>query len=159
MCGVRSKPADADIDAAAEQRHGALVSALAEVARDYMQLRGIQRQIQIARDNIDAETNILQITRDRQKTGVVTGLDVENAAAQVDSVRATIPDLERQQSEAINALSLLLDAPPGGLAAELTAPGAIPPPPPRIPVGIPSDLARRRPDIRAAEAQLHEANR
>ena len=95
--------------------------------------------------------------RIRQKTGVVTGLDVENAAAQVDSVRATIPDLERQQSEAINALSLLLDAPPGGLAAELTPPGAIPPPPPRIPVGIPSDLARRRPDIREAEAQLHEA--
>jgi NodT family efflux transporter outer membrane factor (OMF) lipoprotein len=149
--------ADADIDAAADQRRGALVSALAEVARDYVQLRGIQRQIQIARDNVKTEGNILDITKDRQKTGVVTGLDVENAAAQVDSVRATIPDLERQQSEAINALSLLLDAPPGGLAAELTAPGAIPPPPPRIPVGIPSDLARRRPDIRAAEAQLHEA--
>ena len=112
--------ADADIDVAADQRRGALVSALAEVARDYVQLRGIQEQIRIARDNVKTETDILDITKDRQKTGVVTGLDVENAAAQVNSLRATIPDLERQQSEAINALSLLLDAPPGGLAAELT---------------------------------------
>ncbi|QAY95958.1 RND transporter [Methylovirgula ligni] len=149
--------ADADIDVAADQRRGALVSALAEVARDYVQLRGIQEQIRIARTNVKTETDILDITKDREKTGVVTGLDVENAAAQVDSLRATIPDLERQESEAINALSLLLDAPPGGLAAELAARGVIPPPPPRIPVGIPSDLARRRPDIRQAEAQLHEA--
>lgn len=149
--------ADADVDHAADQRRGALVSALAEVARDYIQLRGIQRQIRIAQDNVSTESNILTITKDRAKTGVVTGLDVENAAAQVDSVRATIPDLQRQESEAINALSLLLDEPPGGLAAELVRAGAIPPPPPRIPVGIPSELARRRPDVRAAEAQLHEA--
>ena len=54
-------------------------------------------------------------------------------------------------------MSLLLDAPPGGLASELASRGVIPPPPPRMPVGIPSDLARRRPDIRQAEAQLHEA--
>jgi NodT family efflux transporter outer membrane factor (OMF) lipoprotein len=149
--------ADSDVDAAADQRRGALVSALAEVARDYMQLRGIQRQIRIAQDNVATESDILSITKDREKTGVVTGLDVENAAAQVDSVRAIIPDLQRQASEAINALSLLVDEPPGGLAAELVTPGAIPPPPPRIPVGIPGDLARRRPDVRAAEAQLHEA--
>ena len=149
--------ADADIDVAADQRRGALVSALAEVARDYIQLRGIQEQLRIARNNVKTETDILDITKDRQKTGVVTGLDVENAAAQVDSPRATIPNLERQESEAINALSLLLDEPPGGLAADLVSPGAIPPPPPRIPVGIPSDLARRRPDVRQAEAQLHEA--
>ncbi|MEW6437900.1 MAG: efflux transporter outer membrane subunit [Pseudomonadota bacterium] len=149
--------ADADSDVAADQRRGALVSALAEVARDYVQLRGIQEQIRIARNNVKTETDILDITKERQKTGVVTGLDVENAAAQVDSLKATIPDLQRQESEAINAISLLLDEPPGGLAAELVAPGAIPPPPPRIPVGISSDLARRRPDIRQAEAQLHEA--
>ena len=149
--------ADADCVEAADQRRGALVSALAEVARDYMQLRGIQEQIRIARNNVKTETDILDITKERQKTGVVTGLDVENAAAQVDSLKATIPDLQRQESEAINALSLLLDEPPGGLAAELVTPGAVPPPPPRIPVGIPSDLARRRPDIRQAEAQLHEA--
>jgi NodT family efflux transporter outer membrane factor (OMF) lipoprotein len=149
--------ADADIDVTAEQRRGALVSALAEVARDYIELRGIQEQIRIARTNVKTETDILDITKDRQKTGVVTGLDVENAAAQVESLHATIPDLERQESETINALSLLLDAPPGGLAGELAAPGAIPPPPPHLPVGIPSDLARRRPDVRQAEAQLHEA--
>ena len=83
--------ADADIDVAADQRRGALVSALAEVARDYIELRGIQEQIRIARTNVKTETDILDITKDRQKTGVVTGLDVENAAAQVDGLRATIP--------------------------------------------------------------------
>lgn len=149
--------ADADVDAAADQRRGALVSALAEVARDYMQLRGIQAQIRIAHENLTTEDDILSVTKDREKTGVVTGLDVENAAAQVASVRAIVPDLQRQESEAINALSLLLDEAPGALAAQLVKPGAIPPPPPRIAVGIPSDLARRRPDVRAAEAQLHEA--
>jgi NodT family efflux transporter outer membrane factor (OMF) lipoprotein len=75
----------------------------------------------------------------------------------VEAVRAQIPDLERQQSEAINALCLLLDQAPGGLADELNHSHSLPPMPKRLPVGVPSELARRRPDIRQAEAQLHEA--
>jgi NodT family efflux transporter outer membrane factor (OMF) lipoprotein len=100
--------------------------------------------------------DILAVTRQRQQKGVTSDLDVENAAAEAESIRASLPDLARQESDAINALSLLLDEPPGGLAVEL-APRARPVQPPRLPVGIPSQLARRRPDIREAEAQLHAA--
>ncbi len=149
--------ADADVDSAAEQRRAALISSLAELARDYMQLRGIQEQIRIVRDNLATANDILDVTRVRSQKGLVTGLDVENAAAEAESIRAQLPDLERQQSEAINGVSLLLDEAPGALAAELVATRALPPQPPRVPVGVPSELARRRPDIRQAEAQLHAA--
>lgn len=149
--------ADAEVDVAAEQRRGALISALAEVARDYMQLRGIQMQIRIARENLATAQDSLNLTRTRMERGMAVGTDVENAAAQVEAVRAQLPDLERQQSEAINALSLLLDQPPGALSDELLRGHVLPPMPRRLPVGVPSELARRRPDIRQAEAQLHSA--
>jgi NodT family efflux transporter outer membrane factor (OMF) lipoprotein len=148
--------ADAEVDQAADQRRDALVSSLAELARDYMQLRGVQTQINIANDNLKVDRDILQLAQDRQQRGLQNGLDVENAAAQVESIRAQIPQLQQQESEAINALSLLLDQPPGALRAELGI-RMVRIGPPRIPLGVPSELARRRPDIRAAEDSLHAA--
>lgn len=153
----RVESADAQVAVAVEQRRGVLISSLAEVARDYMQLRGVQMQIKIAKDNLKTARQILDVSRTRSERGLTTGLDVEDAAAQVEAVRAQLPDLQRQQSEAINALSLLLGEAPGALASELVTPRAVPPSPPRLPLGIPSELARRRPDIRQAEAQLHAA--
>jgi NodT family efflux transporter outer membrane factor (OMF) lipoprotein len=149
--------ADAQVDQAEDQRRDALVSSLAELARDYIQLRGVQTQIRIANDNLKVDRDILQVAQQRQQSGVQNGLDVENAAAQVESIRAQIPTLEQQESQDINALSLLLDQPPGALRAMLGSPRSIPLAPPRVPLGIPSELARRRPDIRAAEDQLHAA--
>ncbi len=149
--------ADAQVDQAADQRRDALVSSLAEVARDYIQLRGVQAQIKIANDNLKVDRDVLELARERQQRGLQNALDLENAAAQVESIRAQIPTLQQQESLYINALSLLLDQPPGALHGELARPIAIPPSPPRVPLGIPSELARRRPDIRAAEAQLHAA--
>jgi NodT family efflux transporter outer membrane factor (OMF) lipoprotein len=73
------------------------------------------------------------------------------------TTQATIPNLEQREAQTINALSLLLGQPPNALRAELAAAKAVPPVPPRVPVGVPSELARRRPDIRQAEAQLHAA--
>ena len=138
-------------------RRDTLVSSLAELARDYVNLRGTQAQIKIALDNLKVEQEILNVTRVRMEKGLVTGLDVESAAAQVESVKAQVPQLQEQVLQGINAISLLLDEPPLGLSAELIGPRAIPPNPPRVPVGLPSELARRRPDIRMAEAQLHAA--
>ena len=149
--------ANAQVEVAAEQRRGVLITSLAEVARDYMQLRGVQMQIKIAKDNLETARQILNVSRTRSESGLTTGLDVENAAAQVEAVRAQLPDLQRQQSEAINALSFLLGEAPGALAGILVTPHALPPTPPCLPLGIPSELARRRPDIRQAEAQLHAA--
>src|SRR5580704_10609758 len=149
--------ADAQVDQAADQRRDALVSSLAELARDYMQLRGVQTQIAIANDNLKVDRDVLEVVQERQQRGVQNALDVENAAAQVESVRAQIPQLQQQESEYINALSLLLDQPPGALKSELGVRTSVRIGPPRIPLGIPSELAGRRPDIRAAEDQLHAA--
>ncbi len=149
--------ADAQLVANAEMRRDTLVSSLAELARDYVNLRGTQAQIKIAQDNIKVEEEILAVTRTRMEKGLVTGLDTESAAAQVESVKAQVPTLQTQVVQGINAISLLLDEPPLGLSGELVGVRAIPPSPPRIPVGLPSELARRRPDIRMAEAQLHAA--
>ena len=147
--------ADAQIEASEDQRRDTMVSVLAEVARDYIQLRGAQALLDNAGENLKIERDLLDLTRTRQEKGLTTGLDVENAAAQVEAVRAQIPGFEQQEAQEINALSLLLDLPPNGLRGELARARATPPTPARVPVGVPADLARRRPDIRQAEDNLH----
>jgi NodT family efflux transporter outer membrane factor (OMF) lipoprotein len=149
--------ADADVTVSEEQRHDALISVQAEVARDYIQLRGAQALLANANENLQIERDLLKLTQDRQAKGVTTGLDVENAAAQVEAIRAQIPDFEQQKVQQINALSFLMDLPPNGLGQELARARSVPPAPARVPTGIPSELAERRPDIRRADAALHEA--
>ncbi len=149
--------ADASVDASAEARRAALLSSLAEVASDYIQLRGAQASLQIARDNLKSAQESLRLTQQRAAGGVTNELDVANAAAQVRSTAADIPQFSDQEARLINALSLLLGQEPNALRGELEAARPIPPVPPRVPVGLPSELARRRPDIVQAEAQLHAA--
>ncbi|MDB5652718.1 MAG: efflux system, outer rane lipoprotein NodT family [Tardiphaga sp.] len=149
--------ADAQVDQAEDRRRDALVSSLAELASDYIQLRGTQEQIRIAEDNIKVARASLELAQQLQQKGVRTGLDAENAAAQVEGIRAQLPSLQQQQIQYLNAIALLLDLPPASLNAELMPRHAIPRSPPRVPLGLPSELARRRPDIRAAEDQLHAA--
>jgi NodT family efflux transporter outer membrane factor (OMF) lipoprotein len=148
---------DASVEASADARRDGLLSVVAEVARDYVQLRGIQTQLAIAKENIGTEQESLQLSQARFRGGLTTELDVANAAAQLKTTQAQVPQLEQQQASAINALSFLLGEAPNALQAELITPGAVPPVPPRVPVGVPSELARRRPDILQAEAQLHAA--
>ena len=149
--------ATASVQASAEARRGVLVSNMAELARDYVLLRGAQEQLRIARENLAISQQSLQLTQQRAAGGVTTDLDVANAAAQVRSTAAQIPPFEQRESELINAISLLLGQPPNTLQAELITPEPVPPVPPRVPVGVPSELALRRPDIQQALAQLHAA--
>lgn len=149
--------AGAQVEAAENHRRDILVSTLAELARDYIALRGVQAQIAISNENLNSANDILQLTKTRSARGLATQLDVENAAAEAASIKAQLPGLENQESMEINALSLLLDEPPGSLRSELARAKPIPAVPPRVPLGIASELARRRPDIREAEAQLHAA--
>lgn len=147
--------ADAEIVASEDQRRSTLVSTLAEVANDYIQLRGAQALVDIANENVKTEQGLLDLTQALQEKGLTTGLDVENAKAQLEFVRAQIPGFEQQAAQQINALSLLLDLPPNGLRRELARARAVPPTPARVAIGIPFELARRRPDIRQAEDNLH----
>ncbi len=147
--------ADAEIEASAEARRDTLLSVLAEVARDYLRLRGIQTQLRISRDNLATAEDILALTRKRAADGLSSEVDVATAGAQAAVINADIPLLEQREAQAINQLSFLLAQPPGTLADELSTPRPVPPPPPSVPVGLPSELAQRRPDIRQAEAELH----
>jgi NodT family efflux transporter outer membrane factor (OMF) lipoprotein len=149
--------AGATVQVSEDTRRGVLLASLAELARDYITLRGVQTDLKIARDNVQIGQGSLKLTQQRAAGGVTTNLDVANAEAQLSTTLAVIPALEQQEAELINAVSLLLGMPPNALRAELQAPGAVPPVPPVVPVGLPSELARRRPDVRAAEAQLHAA--
>ena len=149
--------AGANVTESEETRRDTLLSSLAEVARDYLQLRGTQLRLQIARDNVKTAQQSLDLTRQRAEGGVTTDLDVANASAQVNTFAAQIPALEQQERQLINALSFLLGQPPQALVSELSAARAVPPVPPRVPIGLPSELARRRPDVRAALARLHAA--
>ncbi len=131
---------------------------LAEVARDYIELRGTQQQLQIARDNVKIAQQNLSLTQQRAAGGVTTDLDVAQASAQLRATLAEIPRLEQQEAAQINALEgFLLGQPPNALRSDLDVPHPVPPVPSHVPVGVPSELARRRPDIREAEAKLHAA--
>ncbi|RUL80160.1 efflux transporter outer membrane subunit [Dyella choica] len=149
--------ADASVEAQADARRDLLISVMAEVARDYIQLRGYQTDYAITLDNLAAAKNAERVTRERQAHGLASELDVVEAASQVSAENALLPQLAQQQDESINRLSFLLGQAPGALRAELEQSRPVPPTPPVVPVGLPSDLARRRPDIREAEATLHQA--
>ena len=149
--------ADASVAAQADARRDLLMSTMAEVARDYIQLRGTQADYAITLDNLKAAKDAERVTHERQANGLATELDVTEAASQVSAESAILPQLAQQEDETINRLSFLLGQAPGALRAELEDTKPVPPTPPVVPVGIPSDLARRRPDIREAEATLHQA--
>lgn len=147
----------ATVEATADQRRDVLVAVAAETARDYIQLRGVQADLDLTRRNLDIARHLLDLTHTRQGNGVATTLDVASAAAEVATIEARLPALEEQQARLINALSQLAAEAPGALAAELRTGQPIPPVPAVVPVGLPSELATRRPDIRAASARLHAA--
>ena len=149
--------ANSDIAASIEDRRDVAVTLIAEVALNYISLRGLQQEIVIAKDNLKAQAHSVDITRQRFHGGFIGKLDVANAEAQVATTQSQIPVLEAAARQTIYALSLLLAREPAALVDELSMGEPIPLTPPGVPVGLPSDLLRRRPDIRRAEAQLHGA--
>ncbi len=149
--------ADASLVASNEARRSALISTTAEIARSYLQLRNTQAQLAIGRANLATAKESAYLTDARSRGGLATDLDVASALAQQEATAATLPALEQQEAQGINAIGLLLAMPPAALSSELSPPRPVPPVPPTVPVGLPSELARRRPDIRQAEAQLHAA--
>ena len=157
--GVRRaiEAADADLQAALETRRDVLVTLTAEVARNYIDLRTFQQRIVIARQNLAAQKHSANLTRQRFQGGFVGGLDVANAEAQVATTAGQIPLLEASARQAIYSLSVLLGRDPAALVRDLSPEGVIPAVPPSTPLGVPTDLLRRRPDIRRAEAEIHAA--
>jgi NodT family efflux transporter outer membrane factor (OMF) lipoprotein len=149
--------ADASLAASSEDFHAAEVAVIAEVARTYLEVRGVQDQLRIALDSVKAGEETLQLTELLAQRGAVTQLDVVSQRAQLADSRARVPQLEQRRTQLVNALALLLGQEPGALDARLSDARDVPAPPVDVGVGIPSELARRRPDIRGAEARLQAA--
>jgi len=149
--------ANAQVQSAEESRNDALLSLEAEVAQTYLQLRGAQAIRAITERLIADQQDVVTLTTSQAKVGLASELDVKSATAQLAQTRALMPQYEQQIAQASNGLAYLVGEAPGALDAQLVTPAAVPPVPPTVPVGLPSTLARRRPDIRRAEASLHAA--
>ena len=154
--GVRRsvEAADATIEATVEDRRDVLVTLLGDVAKNYIDLRGFQRRLEVTRANVKAQQESLELTQVRFQAGLASDLDVAQAEAQVNTTAAQIPGLETALKQAAYRLDVLLGSQPGSLWDELAVEKAIPSLPPEVLVGLPSELLRRRPDIRRAERQL-----
>ena len=135
------------------------VSLTSEVASDYLQLRDLQVQITIAEQEVKRQRDTFTIIRQQAETGFVTRLNVNQQQAQVQATIAAIPQLQAQARGMIHALGVLVGEDPEALTPELapTPPGPLPGAPQTLPVGLPSELLRRRPDVREAERELAQA--
>jgi len=149
--------AGAQVSASEFGRRDVLITLLGDVARNYVELRGYQGQLAIARENIAAQEKTLAITRDRFAKGLTSDLDVQQASIVLATTRAEVPTLESSIQTSMHRLEVLLGQQPGSLEAELSQASPIPAQPPVVPVGLPSELLLRRPDIRQAERQLATA--
>ena len=148
---------DAQVLASVEMRRGVALSAIAEMAQDYLQLRGTQTRIAIADENLKLAGENVTLVETRFGNGVATTLDVSQARAQQATIAASLPPLRTQEAQLINAMGLLLGLTPRALEGDLKSFRPVPAVPRLIGVGVPGGLVRRRPDVRQAEAQLHEA--
>jgi multidrug efflux system outer membrane protein len=146
--------AEADLQASAASVDAARVSLVAEVARNYVDARAFQARVAVARDNLATQSETLQLTEWRAQAGLVGSLDVEQARANREQTRAQIPALETSLAEARHRLAILLGQPPAALQDRLARAAPIPRVPTGIAVGIPADVLRQRPDVRAAERTL-----
>jgi multidrug efflux system outer membrane protein len=157
--GVRRgiEAADADVAAAQENLHDVQVILTAEVARNYFELRGAQARLGITQQNIAAQENTLSITTLRFEGGLTSGLDARQAQAQVSLTQSQLPFLEFSVLSSIYRLAVLSGQMPQPLVDQLALAAPLPEKPPVVPIGLPSDLLRRRPDIRRSERQLHAA--
>jgi NodT family efflux transporter outer membrane factor (OMF) lipoprotein len=149
--------ANADLQASMEDQRSVLVSVLAEVARNYVELRGYQQQFEISSRDLQTQRETLDLTVDRNRKGAATRLDVSRASAQVSTTEASLPLLTNLQWQAMHRLAVLVGEQPGALVKTLSAARPVPLPPAQVPIGVPAELLRRRPDIRRAERDLAAA--
>lgn len=143
--------------ATAQARRTVHINLVAQVAEAYFRLRTAQQQQGLMQSTLQSRGNTMDLVQARYDAGVASALDLNQARAQLDTVRADLAGINRAEAQAINALNLLLG---------VTVPDGLPEPAvfgrdqvlADIPVGLPSELLERRPDIMAAENALLAAN-
>ena len=150
--GIQAR--NAELEGEVANLHDAQVSVIAEVARNYFELRGEQTQLAVARANVKNQQQVLGLAQAELQAGSGTDLDVARAQSQLSTTLSTIGPLEAAVSRSIHRLSVLTGRDPDALTGVLSAPHDLPALPPIVPVGTPEELLRRRADIRAAERNL-----
>ena len=148
---------EADTLAAQASLADVQVSMAAEVALAYIQLRGLQAQLIIARNNLASQNETLQITDWRAQAGLITSLEVEQARAASEQTGALIPTLETNIAKTRHALTVLTGQPPEALLTQLIDPQPIPQAAQDLALSIPAQTLRQRPDVRAAEHRISAA--
>lgn len=149
-----AEAAQADLEASAASLDATQVSLVAEAALNYVEARALQIRLRIARNNLASQQETWQLADWRVQAGLANSVEVEQARANLEQTRASIPALERSLAEAQNRLAVLAGVAPGTLNERLSQPGAIPAVPQQLAVGIPADALRRRPDVRVAERRV-----
>jgi NodT family efflux transporter outer membrane factor (OMF) lipoprotein len=144
----------AEVEAEEARFRDVLVSVQAEVARNYMELRGAQLRLDVAERNAANQASTYELTKVLLEGGRGTELDTARAEAQLTATRATIPNIRIIAERARHRLGVLLGVPPTALEDELARREPLPRLPPLEAVGSPADLVRRRPDLMAAENDL-----
>ena len=148
---------DATVQASAASLGDVQVSIAAEVALDYITLRGAQAQLAIAADNLDSQLATLQISQWRLQAGLTGWLESEQALSLAEQTRARLPALRSGVEQLAHALAVLTGQPPATLASVLATPSAVPQPANDLVLSIPAETLRQRPDVRAAEYQVTAA--
>jgi NodT family efflux transporter outer membrane factor (OMF) lipoprotein len=143
-----------DTQAAVAARNDVLITVIADVARTYLQLRGLQMRMAVARRSIATARLSLAFVRTRYERGLTNESDVALAKRHLATLEATVAPLSSAIDATTYSIAVLLGQYPETLSEELATPGVIPPMPERVPAGIPLDLLRRRPDIGQAEREL-----
>jgi NodT family efflux transporter outer membrane factor (OMF) lipoprotein len=146
--------ADATLEATEESLRDILVSLVAEVALNYVEIRQYQQQLFVAENNLSVQVEIYELAVQLYEAGLTNRIDVEQAEYTVASTRSVIPALGIHLEQAKNRLAVLLGQNPGTLANELRERAPIPVGPVEVAVGIPAETLRRRPDVRRAERLL-----
>jgi NodT family efflux transporter outer membrane factor (OMF) lipoprotein len=148
----------ANAEALEESRRDLRITLTAEVARHYLELIALQRRLQIARQRVDIQRQILSLAGNAYDEGLASALDVKRSTTELETVASAVPAIKSQIKNTRHGLALLLGLQPGALERELANLKADIPPPPTLAVGAPADLLRRRPDIRRAERTVASAN-
>jgi outer membrane protein, multidrug efflux system len=158
--GIRRniEAANANYQAVVEDRADVTLTLLAEVARDYIELRGAQRRIEVAQKNLAIDRDLRALTQSLLTAGLAPRQDVLRAEAQVRDIEAAIPGFETDERASAYRIAALIGRPFAEVSAELFLPSPIPQSVGEVPVGLPSELVKRRPDVRAAERRIAAAN-
>lgn len=150
--------ADAAVSASVEDQHAAQLALLGDVARSYLELRAAQESARSARASIEITAELVELARQRRAAGLSSEVDVIEAGAELSTARSELPAFDLAITESIHTLSRLAGEQPEALRDQLSEPHDLPVAPARLPAGLPASLARRRPDIRHAEDELHLAS-